>query len=162
GAVTYSYDPYGRVLTRTDPDGLTNTVAYDADGRPKSKEVDITSTSSPVTCFERTYDAVSNVLKEAQRDAPACGTQSTGWNTYTYDNPNRMIQSVEGSTTTGFEYDGAGNRTSVQVNGGTKITTSYDSAGLPTGATDGTIYTVDDIGELTCITTTTCASGTQY
>ncbi|MGH9166603.1 MAG: RHS repeat-associated core domain-containing protein [Acidimicrobiia bacterium] len=149
--VAYGYDPYGRATSRQDPSGLTSVVAYDQTGRVKSKQVNLPS-SSPLVCFERVYDPVGNVIQEAQRPSTACATQPEGWNTYAYDNANRLESATEGGVTTAFGYDGAANRTSVQVGGDPAVTTSYDDAGYPDSASDGTDYVTDALGELMSIT----------
>jgi hypothetical protein len=50
-----------------------------------------------------------------------------------------------------YDYDGGGNRTSVQVNANPAITTTYNAASLPVSSSDGTNYSHDQVGDLTAI-----------
>jgi RHS repeat-associated protein len=161
--LTYSYDDFGRVTTRVDgPSGLTSTVGYDANsGRVKSKSVGVTG-GAGLACFERTYDEVGNVTAEARTASVKCSDSHTpSWNTYEYLNNNRLSEANEFGTTTTFVYDGAGNRTEV-TSGGTTLITTFDGAGYPDHRDDNTDYVTDPLGQLTCVTTTTCPNGTQY
>jgi hypothetical protein len=118
-----------------------------------------------VACFERGFDAVGNVTSEARTASVKCSdTHTPAWNTYTYFDNNRLKQAAEFGTTTTFGYDGAGNRTSVQVEAVHPSPRRSMAAGFPSPATDGTTsttYTTDPLGELTCVTTSTCAAGTN-
>lgn len=157
--LTYTYDSFGRVETREDgPSGLTWTVVYDPDnGRVASKDAAITG-GNGVVCFERSYDEVGNVTQEARTAGVRCsGSHTPSWNTYEYLNNNRLSQATEFGTPTTFGYDGAGNRTTVG-----SLVTTFDGAGYPDSRSDNVDYTTDPLGNLTCVTATTCTNGTQY
>jgi RHS repeat-associated protein len=116
---TYTYDKYGRVLTRTDPD---------PDGAgPKT---------APVWTY--TYDRDGELLDSV--DPTGAHTSST------YDERGRKITSSvsdhNGATliwyTTTYTVDDAGNTTAVSTPSGHVTTTVYDKAGEPTTVTDPT------------------------
>ncbi len=167
----YGYDSYGRPTSRTDTQGgttiMSTAMAYDAAGRPDQKQVTGYSGGNPValSCFQTLYDAVGNVLDKLQQPTPttcpsyppASAPTGAPWWLYTYDNANRLSSATDPSSAvaTQYQYDGAGNRTNVQVGTNAATVTHYDGSGFPTyasvsGATT-TNYTVDAIGELDSI-----------
>ncbi len=158
--VTYTYDTAGRTTKRTDGAGLCWTQTYETGtGRPDKRTIRVNGSSCSSTIlgtFDLGYDLASNVVSRAETVTTETGGNNadSGTWTYAYDAANRMISSTApapASTVTTYGYDGAGNRTSVQVDSGTPVTTDYDAAGLPTFSSDGTTYTHDSIGELTQI-----------
>jgi YD repeat-containing protein len=161
--LTYGYDSYGHVSTRTDgPSGLAWGINYDPDsGRVASKDVRVTGGSGKV-CFERIYDEVGNVAQEARTSNVKCSdTHTPSWNTYEYYKNNRLKEADEFGTITSFEYDGAGNRTKVTT-GGNDLITTFDDAGYPVSRSDNTHYATDPLGSLICISSSACPSGTQF
>lgn len=158
--VTYTYDTAGRTTKRTDGAGLCWTQSYETGtGRLDKRTVRVNGSSCSSTIlgtFDLGYDLASNVISRAETVTTETGGNNpdSGTWTYAYDAANRMISSTApapSSTVTTYGYDGAGNRTSVQVDSGTPVTTDYDAAGLPTSSSDGTTYTHDAVGELTKI-----------
>jgi RHS repeat-associated protein len=158
--VTYTYDTAGRITKRTDAAGLCWTQEYEpGTGRLDKRTVRVNGSSCSsmiLGTFDLGYDLASNLVSRAETVKTETGGNNpdSGTWTYAYDAANRMISSTApapASTVTTYGYDGAGNRTSVQVDSGTPVTTDYDAAGLPTSSSDGTTYTHDTIGELTKI-----------
>jgi RHS repeat-associated protein len=146
----YTWDSAGRLSGRTDPAGLTWDRTYDDANRVDTQT--ITKSGTALASFDLGYDAASNVTSRAETVKTPGGSNLTGsgtW-TYTYDGANRMITATDpSSVTTTYGYDAAGNRNSVQVGNGTAVTTTYDSASLPTSSSDGMTYGYDAMGTLT-------------
>jgi YD repeat-containing protein len=95
--------------------------------------------------FSYTYDPVGNVMSAAQTMP---GNADNGTWTYGYDTQNRLTSAqLNSNPSTAYAYDGSGNRTAVG-----SVTTTYDSAGIPTSSSDGTTYGFDAVGDLTSIT----------
>jgi len=146
----YGYDDAGKVISRTDPAGVTTARGYDQAGQLSTET--FTQAGSQVGSYTASYDPGGNVTDLTQS---LTGNADSGHWHYTYDAQDRLQTAAPptGSTLT-YGYDGAGNRTSVQVGNGTPVSTAYDSASRPVSASDGTIYKVDEIGDLTKVTST--------
>jgi RHS repeat-associated protein len=93
----YAYDPVGNHLSLTTTVGVVN-YQYDAANR-------LTSVNGQAY----TWDANGNLLSDGVRS-------------YSYDHANRLAQVVSGTLTTGFTYNGAGDRVAKTVDG---VTTAY-------------------------------------
>jgi RHS repeat-associated protein len=150
---SYTYDSAGRVITRTDPAGLTWTRTYfPLTGLVKAHVVKKGGNSRGN--FQLSYDIAGNVKT---RSVNVNTSPDNGDWTYAYDAANRLSSATDpAGVATTYGYDGAGNRNFVQVGQGPAVTTTYDQAGLPVSASDGTTYTHDQVGNLTGVN----ASGT--
>ncbi len=93
----YGYDSVGNRLTYSGPDG-TKTYVYDAANRLTS-----------VNGVGYTWDDNGNLLNDGVRS-------------YSYDHANRLTSVTSGTLTTGFTYNGAGDRVAKTVGG---VTTDY-------------------------------------
>ena len=69
--------------------------------------------------------------------------------------------STDPSSVTTYGHDRAGNRTSVQVGAGLVVTTTYDSASLPTASSDGLTFTYDAMGTLVTVDKSGGSTGDQ-
>ena len=142
---------------RSDSDGLTTSRTFDYANRILTQSTAPTAGGASLASFSLTYDSVGNVTQDVQSVSgytTSGSARDTGTWQYTPDALNRVKTTTDpGGNTTAYTYDGAGNRTSVQVNSGTPVTTTYDSgSGFPVSASDGTAYTTDHVGELTKVT----------
>jgi RHS repeat-associated protein len=116
--ISYTYDSLYRLITATYSSGEFYHYTYDAVGNRQS-----------LTTHE---DVVNYQYDNANRLVMAGGVP-VGWDnngnmtsfgsqTYTYDRANRLTQVVSGTLTTGFTYNGAGDRVAKTVDG---VTTAY-------------------------------------
>ncbi|MBI5716379.1 MAG: RHS repeat protein, partial [Burkholderiales bacterium] len=143
GTATHTYDAAGNLLTRTDSRGALASYTYDALNRPTSVVYSqsgqtsithswsydqtgagyangigrLTSTESPVSSTQYTYDAQGRVLTDTQRVKAATGANAS-----------------EVSRTVTYAYDGAGNVTSMQYPSGRVVRITY-TGGLPSAVT---------------------------
>ncbi|MEU2119546.1 LamG-like jellyroll fold domain-containing protein [Streptomyces sp. NPDC016459] len=137
GAAAFTYDQAGRLDTTTDP--LTGTQVrsdYDAAGRPTADEYARPAAGGTWTVAAKrsyTYDTLGRLaddsIKKTDSGAAvqgtayeydldnrlvkktATGTAGAGLETYAYDLAGRMTSETSGGTTTGYEWDKAGNLT---------------------------------------------------
>lgn len=138
GHVTsYTYDPYGRVKTRTDPDpdgaGSLSapqwTYTYNRNG-------DTTATTMPVGSTSAVYNKLGQQTSSSQTESAGVWYTST----FEYDDAGNRISSKTPSphqyvTTTTF--NAAGEVTKVTDHTGRFTATSYDHAGRPTYTVSG-------------------------
>ena len=127
---SFGYDANGEQTSAKDWDGNTATTTYDADGHALTQVQPVTSSSSITESFG--YDAAGN------QTLVTSGKGNQTWTTY---NPWNQAESViEPPATTG---QAAANRT---------WTTTYNGAGLQTGATEpggvSLTYGYDQLGDL--------------
>ncbi|MXQ65788.1 hypothetical protein GQ466_17330 [Actinomadura rayongensis] len=149
----YAYDTAGNRTATTDPTGVVQRTGYDAMGRPAVTS-DITGASWTVQ-----YDAMGNPVKTVD---PA-GVTATA----TYDDYGRVLRAFDGSATTEYTYDAAGQPTQInRLTGSTQIsgqTIAYDSRGRRTRVTDqrgrSTKYAYDITDNVTKVTS---PSGREY
>ncbi|MFF1372694.1 LamG-like jellyroll fold domain-containing protein [Streptomyces virginiae] len=147
GTTAFTYDMGGRLDTATDP--LTGTqiqTDFDAAGRPTTQQYARPSTGGTYTTTAKrayTYDSLGRLTKDTvtrtaggdvQGQAydydladqlvkkTTTGTTGAADNTYTYDLAGRMTSWNDGTTSTPYEWDKAGNLTKRG-----NITGTYDS-----------------------------------
>lgn len=143
GTASHTYDAAGNLKTRTDSRGVLATHSYDALNRltgvvySKSGSTSLsyswsydqtgtgyangigrlTSSSSPTSSSQYTYDAQGRVLTDIQRISAATGANTS-----------------QISKTVTYAYDSAGNLTSIVYPSGRKLAIAY-SGGLPSAMT---------------------------
>jgi RHS repeat-associated protein len=145
---SYSYDPVGRVASRTIPDGTNTSYVYDADGN-----LSTATTGSDVTGYQ--YDPAGAL------------TQTTLPNgiveTNTYDAASRLTQLNDGFRAFSYGYDPAGNLTSRTV-GGVTDTYGYDTLNRLTSISGGlnVSYTYDPVGNRISMTDQTGTTSYSY
>ncbi|WP_234542265.1 RHS repeat-associated core domain-containing protein [Streptomyces shenzhenensis] len=141
GSVTdLGYDTAGNLSSRKDPNGHITTYAYDDTGR-------LTKTTDPLSrATSYGYDADGNRTSITN----ARGQKATS----TYDARNQLTQTTfsDGTATTAYTYDAAGQPKTVQDGTGTR-TLAYDAEGRPLtitspGATSPFTYAYNDNGTL--------------
>ena len=138
GTTLYDYDTQGRLLSRTEPDGIAVAYTYHASG-----QVETITAPSGVTTYEYTelnqlakviapngdettyrYDVVGNLIRTERPN----GTSQN----YEYDELNRIVyQENTDRTDTAiasyrYTYDDAGNKTSVEEHTGYRVEYTYD------------------------------------
>jgi RHS repeat-associated protein len=152
--VIYTYDTAGRVTKRTDGGKICLTQTYETKtGRIDTRTIrggGPTCNGSIHASLNLDYDLASNVTRRVET---LTGNTFAGTYNYIYDEANRL-RTVAGPAAFGsrtYDYDGGGNRTSVQVNANPAITTTYNAASLPVSSSDGTSYSHDPVGDLTAI-----------
>jgi RHS repeat-associated protein len=144
GTVDYTYDAStGRLLERKDA-ALRIKPLFDGAGRLYKKEIrkatDLPA-ASPFASFELVMDEASDITRKLVT-LPGVTAANNRWD-YAYDEAGRLVTATDGAAVpTKYGYDGASNRTSVQVGTAAATTTTYDTAGFPKTATNGTTYNV--------------------
>jgi RHS repeat-associated protein len=126
-SATYAYETTtGRLKQKTDRKGVTTTLEYFLDGKLKRR-----SYSDSTTATNYTYDPVTGRMLTA-----ANGTDALAW---TYDSMDRVAteSSATNASTVGFDYDDAGNRALLTLDGGTHVTYGYDQYSRLTSITRG-------------------------
>ncbi|HBB98516.1 MAG TPA: hypothetical protein DC054_24300, partial [Blastocatellia bacterium] len=165
GTVTYTYNAFAEVLTRTDQIGGVNTNTYDTQGNlltstnalgkttalaydPRGLLLTVTDARGKVTTF--TYDSNGNLIKRTDAlnhdtqfayDARARLTSTTnalGFATaFSYDAVGRLTQLTRADATAiGYEYDSAGRRIAMTGAKGNRSTFAYDAVNRLTSQTD--------------------------
>ncbi|MGW6792421.1 DUF6531 domain-containing protein [Streptomyces chartreusis] len=148
----YTYDANHNVTKITDAKGKTVTSAFDKNNRLTSSTNQLTKTTA------YGYDADGNLLS---RTSPLGSKES-----WTYDDDGRQATAVDprgnatgadpAQYTTTYDYDPAGNLTSVTDPLGGVTSTAYDAVGNVTKRTDAnkraTTYAYDKLDQLTTVT----------
>jgi len=155
GTVTYTYNAFAEVLTRTDQIGGVTTNTFDTQGNlltstnalgkttmlaydPRGLLLTVIDARGKVTTF--TYDANGNLVKRTDAlnhdtqfayDARARLTSATNAlgfaNAFVYDAVGRLTQVTQADATTiGYEYDSAGRRKAMTDAKGNRSTFAYD------------------------------------
>jgi RHS repeat-associated protein len=152
--VVYTYGTAGRLIKRTDGGNLCVQQTYETGtGRVDTRTVKaggVACNGVTLASFNLDYDLASNVTRRVEA---LTGNTFGGTYDYTYDDANRL-KTVAGPAAFGsrtYDYDGGGNRTSVQMNTDPAITTTFDARGVPVSSSDGTTYGHDQVGNLTAI-----------
>lgn len=140
----FGHDAAGRRTTTAYPNGVTQTVVYDASGRPTA--ISARTASGPlITDFTYSYADAASGVDRALRTRETVGTATRD---YTYDAADRLVEArTSDSGNYLYSFDGAGNRLSQTVG---SITTNYayNAADQLTSA-GSTAYTYDANGNLT-------------
>ena len=153
GTTGYTYDSAGRLATLADPlTGTTATYSYNPLSQVSqisygtgnnvrtfgydnlhrlTSDVLKTSAGATVASIGYGYDANNNLTSKT-----TTGFAGSGSNTYNYDYANRLTSWNNGTTTTSYGYDGAGNLTQVG-----NQTLSYDARDQLQSATNSTATT---------------------
>ena len=153
-SVTWTHDPYGRILART-ADGMVTTYAYDLAGNL------LTATTGSLV-ITATYDRLGRVLTVDDEDAGStpdttytCSLTSPSWTDPTgswtasldkFDRPVAMTDPVSASGWT-FSYGTAGQVRSATAGNGNTVASTFDATGRElarttrTGETDRAAYT---------------------
>jgi RHS repeat-associated protein len=132
---TYTYDPVGRVDTRTYPDSASTNYTYNDEGR-------IASATSGGNTSNYTYDPAGELTQAALPNGVS--------ETYSRDHAGQVTQLYDGFRTFAYGYDAGGNVTSRSIDG-TATTYGYDSLDRlinVTGSTNLT-YGYDAVGNRT-------------
>ena len=163
GTSSYTYDGAGRLRTMADPaSGATLTYSYNSmsqvsaisyggagsdtrvfgyDGLHRLTSDTLSSGSATVASVGYGYDADGNLTSKT-----TTGFAGAGTSTYGYDQAGRLTSWDNGSTTTGYGYDGADNR--VQAG---STTYTFDARGeLTSDGTSTYAYTAN--GDLASVT----------
>uniref|UniRef100_Q024R2 YD repeat protein n=1 Tax=Solibacter usitatus (strain Ellin6076) TaxID=234267 RepID=Q024R2_SOLUE len=141
---SYTYDPSGRPLAVTAPDGSVTSYSYVGNQ---------TTVTDPAGKWKTSVtDAMGNLIQVIEPD-PAGGSLTT---TYTYDSADRLVQvsmpRSNGTQTRTFGYTGTDMTAVTNPENGT-VTYQYDGSHHVTTRTDAlgqqTRYTYDNYGRLT-------------
>lgn len=150
---SYTYNPYGQVLTMTDPRGAVTQYGYDT----KGNLIQITNALNHVTVFSN-YDAYGHVGQVTEPGGVVT--------TYRYDLRGRLVESAHfaNSDVTNtlskilYQYDAAGSLTQVTLPDGSSLSYGYDAAHRLTTISDGLgnqiAYTLDNAGNQTQVKVT--------
>ena len=147
-------DAFGRLIRRTDANGLTTLIERDENGNA----IKITRPDGSVMVISRTFDAQGNLLSETENVNGATTR-------YTYDPVFNLPTSVTDalSQTTTFQRDAKGNLTAIVNPLGQTTTLGYNSTGLVTQITGPnglvTAYAYNPAGQPESITETPPTGG---
>lgn len=126
---TYAYDDQHRVLSSSDPEGRSRSIAYPATG-DIVKSTSFTEKDGGVWSYS--YDTQKGYLL-AKTD-PQGGTTSYGYDA----SGNRISTTNPDGTSTSATYDSTGNLATITDSSGAATSYAYDSAGNVTSITDAT------------------------
>ena len=148
--VRWTHDRSGRPISRTLPDGSSESFEYDGEGRLTAR---VTFGGQRITV---TYDALGRELTRTVPATAQAPARSTSW---TYDGEGRRLTQTEtgsasGQGTTTYRYDAAG-RLIEQAGPQGTLSWVYDGAGRVTQRTTAegsTLYAFDGDGRLTLLT----------
>jgi RHS repeat-associated protein len=126
------YDKFGRLISQTGPNGLTQTFSFNDAGQLASMTYGLGTT------WQRTYDSFGRVFQETDPDGSTT--------TYNYDSASRLATAASNTLSEAYLYDSSGNRTSSTINGNTS-THTFNSESQLTNA--GYVY--DALGRNTFI-----------
>nr|CBJ53278.1 protein of unknown function [Ralstonia solanacearum CFBP2957] len=170
------YQPFGKPAGWTWGNGTAYTRSFDLSGRLTQFPLGATSgTGATPNGLSRTvnYDAASRITAYTHADTSGSTGSSTATaanQTFGYDDQDRLISYLPGSSSQSYSYDANGNRTGQTIGGASYTQTidpksnrqtastgpsatrnSYDAAGNQTG--DGTTtYSYSDRGRLASVT----------
>ncbi|MCG2795577.1 MAG: hypothetical protein L6427_06920, partial [Actinomycetia bacterium] len=139
---TYTYDPSGRMISKTYPNGIETSYSHDSSGALTS--LDVANASGTIKTYQVARDARANVTSVTEDQ-----TQTT---TYAYDASSRLTG--ENNPWTGnvtYTYDESGNRLTKEKQGETPLTYTYNNADQLTSDSGGNSYTYNARGDLTKI-----------
>ncbi len=149
---TYTYDPFGRVLTATDPRNNTATNTYypntaaqnSAIANSRGMLASVTNAANHTTTIT-SYNAHGQPLSIT--DANSLVTSMA------YDARQRLTSRNVGGETTTYDYDGVGQLTKVTLPDNSFLQYTYDGAHRLTEIKDGlnnrVVYTLDNMGNRT-------------
>ncbi len=162
--VTYTYDEFGNMLTKTDAEGNTTSYVYDEedrlieekrpDGKSYTYSYDVNGNITKITCpdgktvLESVYDAAGNAL--------SLKNTLQGVQTASYSAGNQILSMMQsnGGEIKYTYYDNGLLKSQTDANGNT-TTLIYDEAGRISKVTDGagatTTYGYDKEGNLTSV-----------
>ncbi|QRP49086.1 DNRLRE domain-containing protein [Amycolatopsis sp. FDAARGOS 1241] len=183
GTAGFTYTPTGQLATATDPlTGATASYTYNTLDQPTGIGYG-TGNATQTNTYDTTHRLAAQTITAPGGATEAAitygydpnnnltgktttGTAGAAANTYTYDQADRLTSWTDGTTTTNYAYDNAGNRTqagpwtytynardqlTTATNGTTTNTTTYDARGAQTATTDGTTtqtYTYDAFDQM--------------
>jgi RHS repeat-associated protein len=133
GSITFGYGLDGLLASRSTPNGVTATLAYDAAKRPL--EVDFSGDT-----LSRGYDRDGNVTAEGRSLTGVAGDAGSGTATYTYDGLGRVTEMDGLARDDTFSYDRNSNRLT-KTEGSTTTTYTYDRSDQLIGQTIGSTFT---------------------
>ncbi|MFI5040447.1 MAG: RHS repeat-associated core domain-containing protein, partial [Acidimicrobiales bacterium] len=144
-ASTYRAD--GELARLGAPNGNTTTDNYDPSGRPTGSS----TVAGPTARASYVY-TLNRAGQRLSENSQITGDPTNGVVTFTYD-PLARLTGYSGTpvTTQTYGWDKVPNRTTLQIGGGTTVTTTYDVANRPTTDTAGGSYTSDLDGRLTAM-----------
>ncbi|MGW0608304.1 LamG-like jellyroll fold domain-containing protein [Streptomyces sp. NPDC002640] len=111
-SIWYDFDAAGRprleqyVTPGTETVSMRRSYDYDSLGRLTTDMITKPDGSGTLTSVTYDYDLEDNLTRKE-----TTGTIGAGINTYAYDHADRMTSWTEGTSTTAYEWDDAGNRT---------------------------------------------------
>ena len=124
---TGGYDKFGRLISETGPNGLTQTFSFNDAGQLASMTYGLGTT------WQRTYDSFGRVFQETDPDGSTT--------TYNYDSASRLATAASNTLSEAYLYDSSGNRTSRTINNITSTHTFNSESQLT-----NTGYVYDDLG----------------
>jgi RHS repeat-associated protein len=140
GVTTYTYNIYGRPLTRTDPDpDGTGPKAAPVTGFAYDRDLELLDTTDPLGAHTKaTYDTLGRQITSTQTDHIG-STVVNFTTTYGYDDAGNRITTTTplNHTTTTTTFNTAGEPTKVKDSTGRFTQTSYDLAGRVVATVNG-------------------------
>jgi len=144
-ASSFSYEPNGNLMSKTDPRGVTTNLTYDALNRVKTRTYPNDPNQTPTVEYK--YDGVGTTAQNALGKLTSVATSGSFVSSYTYDNFDAMGRVVHSIQTTdgnaypmSYGYDFAGNLISETYPSGRVVTTGFDVAGRISDVSSGTLH----------------------
>jgi RHS repeat-associated protein len=141
GTTSFSYDELGNLLTKTLPNGITETYEWQATGF-LTKLIQTDSSGQVISSYRYERDGLGNVIKIHENT----GLSSARTISYTYDYLNRLtnetiVSTSDGDRTILYAYDGMGNRKSRNDSMLGVTTYTYGANGQLLSETEGSLVT---------------------
>ena len=153
GDVSYTYDEYLNITSKTDANGNVITMTYDADGNIVTKTEAVGRADERTITY--TYNGFGEVLTETDNDG--------NLTSYTYDSNGNTLTKTEATgtadeRTTVFTYDANGQVLTITDPNGNITTNIYDQYGNLSSVTNALNHTItyayDIVGNLISVTDT--------
>jgi RHS repeat-associated protein len=155
--INYSYDPLNRLVAADYLTGDYYHYEYDAVGNRLEQNTLLAGVASTTTYVPDDANRLSTVNGVAYSFDANGNLLNDGVNTYTYDAVNRLKTLTGSSVSTGYAYNGLGDRLQETLNGQTTTFTMDLNTGLTQALSDGTNTYIYGVGRIAQVNT-----GTEY
>jgi RHS repeat-associated protein len=146
-AFTWTYAGSGDLITAGDPTANRTTRTYDPLGRVTTRTTSGAPGCSSCAVSTLGYNNAGNIVSQTNTTT---GDPTNGTTTYAYDPLSRLTTYTPAKTATqSYTWNSEPDRASISTGGAAAVTTTFDAAGRPTSDSSGGTYTYDKEGRLT-------------